>query len=44
MSFRALVSERLGLSKAINKAMNLDNQLGTTNKPPKLLSMEDYPI
>ena len=42
--YRAFVAERSGLTKSINKAMNLDNQLGTANKPPKLLSMEDYPI
>ena len=42
--YRAYVAERSGLTKALNKAMNLDNQLGTANKPPKLLSMEDYPM
>ena len=42
--YRALVSETKGLSKALNKQMNLDNQLGTANKPPKLLSLEDYPM
>ena len=42
--YRALVSETKGLSKALNMQMNLDNQLGTMNKPPKLLNMEDYPM
>ena len=42
--YRALVSETKGLSKALNMQMNLDNQLGTMNKPPKLLSMEEYPM
>ena len=42
--FRTYVAEKTGLTKAINKAINLDNQLGTANKPPKLLTMEDYPV
>ena len=25
------------------QAINLDNEMGTSNKPPKLLRMEDYP-
>ena len=28
---------------SLTKQLNLDNQLGTANKPPKLLAMDEYP-
>ena len=39
VDLRAYIAEKTGLTKQLN----LDNQLGTTNKPPKLLAMDEYP-
>ena len=39
VDFRAYIVEKTELTKQLN----LDNQLGTVNKPPKLLAMEEYP-
>ena len=39
LDFRAYIAEKTSLTKQLN----LDNQLGTTNKPPKLLAIDEYP-